>query len=221
MLDKTFSPSRPPRPCYTVLSKNKALFNTLVSPDRGSNNYPWPISLELRNPRNEGYALAQNLRQSLKLGSRPLPTLFMIASVFGESPEQVKKVTRPKKFGPALLAEGVVTHDNNNNFAFAFSAPREKMKRFLFSRALANVLTTPKASSVLTKARSWRQQLGLAFAAEFLAPSFALRERISTHVVLEEDIDRLAKEFGVSAFVIEHQIDNHDIAQIWSDVRKR
>ena len=198
----------------------KVLFDNHLHPHVRTTNNPWPISFERRNPWHEGYALARNLRQTLKLGGKPLPTLFIIASVLGESPEQVRKVTRPKDFGPARLLEGVVTRDNNNNFAFALSAVREESKRFLFCRALADVLTTPEASSVLTKARSWRQQRGRAFAAEFLAPSSAIRDRVSSHVILEEDIDRLAKEFGVSSFVIEHQIDNHRIAQIWSEARK-
>lgn len=204
---------------YSSLDR-QVLFETRLSPHDRSTNNTWLRPFERRDPWYEGYALARNLREILKLGRRPLPTLFVIASVLGESPEQVKKVTRPKNFGFGLLLEGMVTRDDNSNFAFAFSATREESKRFLFCRALADVLTTPETSSVLTKARSWRQQRGRAFAAEFLAPSSAIRERVSSHVILEEDIDRLAKEFGVSSFVIAHQIDNHSIAPIWSEAKK-
>ena len=54
-----------------------------------------------------------------------------------------------------------------------------------------------------------------AFAAEFLAPSSALRSRLARPVVDGDDMDELAAEFGVSSLVIEHQVRNHRIARVW------
>ena len=205
-------------PLSRKILENMSFFEPRVETRRQSNQFGlsiW-IGTGTNNPWNEGYELARKLRHSLELGSSPLPTIVEIAKAIGESPEQLKDITRPTNFGRTLLVEGVVTRDLNDNPAFAFPPAREDSTRFLFCRALANVLAMPKSDSVLTKARSWRQQRGHAFAAEFLAPSSALRERISTRVILEEDVDQLAKEFGVSSFVIQHQINNHKIAQVWS-----
>ena len=53
-----------------------------------------------------------------------------------------------------------------------------------------------------------------AFAAEFLAPQAMLGSRLSSDVVDEEEIEDLASEFGVSGFVIRHQIENHELARV-------
>ena len=193
-------------------------------PDK-TNASTWSVAAGipvLFNPWSKGYALAQRLRQSLALDSDPLPTWHTIAHAIGESLESVQRVNHPVSFGTASLLEGVISRADDDSFAFAFSFKREdSSKRFLFCSALADILTSSAANSVLTRARSWRQQRGRAFAAEFLAPACAIRERLSSHVVLEDDIDLLAREFGVSSFVIEHQIRNHGIAQIWSDARSQ
>ncbi|MCY4593142.1 MAG: hypothetical protein OXE86_21835 [Alphaproteobacteria bacterium] len=171
------------------------------------------------NPWKEGYALARSLRQSLELGNDPLPTWDTLARALGEPPEQVEKATRPTSLGNLHMLEGVISRVDDGKFTFAFSAKRASSRRFLFCRALADVRVASEPSSVLTRARSWRQQRGRAFAAEFLVPAHAIRNRISSHVILADDIDLLAREFGVSWLVIRHQVDNHDIARIWSEAR--
>ena len=90
----------------------------------------------------------------------------------------------------------------------------ERLKRFHFCRALAEVLASPDTDMLLTKANSERQQRNRAFAAEFLAPSSGLQERISGQTVNGDQIDELADEFGVSSRVIEHQVQNHRVAQV-------
>ena len=87
--------------------------------------------------------------------------------------------------------------------------------RFHFCRALAEVLTPPGTDRLLTRAHSERQQRNRAFAAEFLAPSHALKKRVSLPVVDAEDIDELAVEFGVSSLLIVHQVVNHRIARVF------
>ena len=205
-------------PIAGKILENTTLFEPRVETRLQGNQYGLSIRIGMgtNNPWNEGYELARRLRHSLELGSSPLPTMVEIAKAIGESPEQLKDITQPANLSRTLVVEGVVTRDLDDNLGFAFPPAQEHSTRFLFCRALANVLAMPKSNSVLTKARSWRQQRGRAFAAEFLAPSSVLRERISTRVILEEDVDQLANEFGVSSFVIRHQIDNHRIAQIWS-----
>lgn len=55
---------------------------------------------------------------------------------------------------------------------------------------------------------------GRANAAEFLAPSTGSRECVNHHMLDEEEVAELAARFGVSPWVIEHQIEDHEIAQI-------
>ena len=74
---------------------------------------------------------------------------------------------------------------------------------------------------MLTRARSEQQQRNRAFAAEFLAPSATLRNKAPAASVDGEDMDELAREFGVSPFVIAHQIENHGIAAISSEIGLR
>ncbi len=53
-----------------------------------------------------------------------------------------------------------------------------------------------------------------AFAAEFLAPHAMLKQDLSGSDVGEDEINELAGEYGVSAFAIKHQIENHNLAQV-------
>jgi Zn-dependent peptidase ImmA (M78 family) len=51
-----------------------------------------------------------------------------------------------------------------------------------------------------------------AFAAEFLVPQSMLKKDLSSAVVGEDEIEDLASAYGVSPFVIRHQIKNHRLA---------
>ncbi len=67
---------------------------------------------------------------------------------------------------------------------------------------------------MVTRAQSDRQKCSRAFAAELLAPAGAIRERVSRPGIASDDVDELAALFGVSSFVIQHQLENHRIASI-------
>ena len=67
---------------------------------------------------------------------------------------------------------------------------------------------------LVTTSKSERQQRNRAFAAELLAPSALLRERITHATVADNEVDALAQEFHVSSLVIEHQIENHELARL-------
>lgn len=115
--------------------------------------------------------------------------------------------------GDAILVDGLVTCGDNDRPAFAFRQRGEGSRRFHFCRGLAEVLWRPGTNALLTRAHTERQQRSRAFAAEFLAPSAGLRPRVA-HTSLDDDIDQLATEFGVSSMVIEHQLDNHKIGRL-------
>ncbi len=164
------------------------------------------------DPWDEGYDWARRLRRNLGLGGQPLHSMPAMAEALGEDAESLNKVTQPVgSFTKTPLIDGVITRQDDGP-AFAFRPLHDDAKRFQFCRALAEVLASPHSDALITRAHSERQQRNRAFAAEFLAPSSALRQRVSRPVVDDHDIDELAEEFGVSSRVIEHQIANHRIA---------
>lgn len=88
-------------------------------------------------------------------------------------------------------------------------------RQFTFCRAIFEYLTGCDGRfSTVSKLRTDRQQMSRAFAAEFLAPHEMLRSDLSGAWVTEEEIDDLASVYGVSSFVIRHQIENHSLANV-------
>ncbi len=88
-------------------------------------------------------------------------------------------------------------------------------RRFLFGRALFFV---PERQSLLperlvTRSNSWPQRASRAFAAEVLAPADELARRVTGEVTFEQ-VTELARVFNVSEMVIQHQLENHQIAQV-------
>ncbi len=169
---------------------------------------------QVDRPWASGYALARHARQELDLSGTPLPATADLATALGEEPQALAGVMRATDFGVADLVNGVVTQDENGRPAFAVRSGHESARRFQFCRGLAEVLAAPNTDALLTQARSDRQQWSRAFAAEFLAPSAALRARVSCSTLNEDAVDELAAEFGVSSMLIAHQVQNHGIAEI-------
>ena len=163
------------------------------------------------HPWKLGYSLAQRARGLLGLDGQPVRTMRLLAEALGED---VEHATRPiPSLEMVRLIDGVVTSGEHNGVSFGLGKTGENRLRFLFCRALAEAIVT-KSDSLITRGHTVRQQCNRAFAAEFLAPSFSLRPRISRRIVDGEEVDDLAEEFGVSTQVIEHQIENHGIAQV-------
>ena len=164
-------------------------------------------------PWRTGYGLARRLRRSLGLDGAVLGTTDDLARALQQNPETLKTVPSAD-FGSARLFDGVVSADSGGDASFALRPSLEENRRFALCRALAEALDSPDADALLTKAPTERQQRNRAFAAEFLAPSEALRERAPSTVLHEDDLVDLAASFGVSVFVIGHQVVNHGIARI-------
>ena len=209
------------------LDKDWSAINTAIEDAKKFNSLPLERLRSFRDearlsattggaPWSVGYDWAQRLRRTLSLDGEPLPTIPQMAEALGEDAESIKKVTTQQvAFGgwPALV-DGVITRNDDECPAFAFRRLSDHSRRFHFCRALAEVLLSPGSDTLLTRAYSERQQRNRAFAAEFLAPSSGLKERVSRPVLDGEDIDELAAEFGVSSRVVEHQVKNHLIAQV-------
>ncbi len=167
-------------------------------------------------PWSIGYDCARRLRHKLDLGGLPLATMSMLASALGENESQVNEATRPvESLTRAPMVDGLVAVNDDETASFAFRPTVEQGKRFSFCRAIGELVASPHTGSLITQSRSERQQFNRAFAAEFLAPSMGLREKVQRRVVSGEEIDELAAEYGVSWLVVKHQIENHGIAQFF------
>ena len=165
-------------------------------------------------PWAAGYDLARRVRQELELDEIPLSKASDLAEALGEDPQGLRGATRARNFGSADLVNGVVTQDSRGLPAFAVRGGSDSTRRFHFCRGLAEVLAAPNSHALLTQARSDRQQWSRAFAAEFLAPAAALQSRVSGPMLDEDRVDELAAEFGVSPWLIAHQVRNHEIAEV-------
>lgn len=210
----------------SVAASGAALTQALETARTGGGSFPHLGSLrrkieagrasaESRNdatPWGDGYALARQLRRTLDLDGGPLRTQELAQAL--DHPAEALGPGASADFGPATLFDGVVAANGDGRASFAFRPAPEENRRFHLCRALAEALTAPAADAVLTGAPTPRQQRGRAFAAEFLAPASAMRGRIRRPILNDEDLSELSAEFGVSPFVIGHQLENHGIAEV-------
>lgn len=175
-----------------------------VGGQRGGGMRPW----------SEGYELARRLRHSLGMNGELIADTATLAQALGHESTTLERIIQPVAPLRALsLIDGVVQRRSHDTASFGLRAFGETGRRFQFCRALAETLTTD-TDALVTKASTERQQRNRAFAAEFLAPSSSLRERISDQLIDRDQVTDLAEEFGVSTYVVEHQISNHRIAEL-------
>jgi len=77
-------------------------------------------------------------------------------------------------------------------------------------RALWHRLAADEPSFLITTAYTERQKIERAFAAELLAPAVGIEAGLDVppEEAVQEDLGIVAEHFGVSAILVEHQIDN-------------
>ncbi len=168
-------------------------------------NSPWQV----------GYERARNFRKRLRLDGVPIRDIPNLAKVLDLNLEIVNEVTNPVQgLSKTPLIDGVVMLNDDQSASLAFRQFSDTGKKFGLCRALAEVLLPFQSGALLTQSHSERQQINRAFAAEFLAPADSIRHKVTRQVVDDEEIDDLADEFGVSPFVIKHQIENHRIGKL-------
>ena len=168
----------------------------------------------LAPPWEQGYALAREVRSHLRLDGRALKSIDCIGKIVGvTSQELASAVTLFSSREVPFVALVGTNHEDSP--AFAVRPGRPVSSTFHFCRALSEYLCSSTRSAMLvTDANTARQKRNRAFAAEFLAPTAELRARIQSPLVTSEQADEIADEFGVSAWVIAHQLVNHDIARV-------
>lgn len=164
------------------------------------------------NPWETGYRFASQLRQALNGGTWRSQSLEDLAGYLNIDHLDHCLLSTPSdcKFLDALT--GTNQHSTPK---VIIEKTRPDSRQFAFCRALFEHLTLPEGRfAAVSRLRTERQQMNRAFAAEFLAPHAMLKGDLSAATVGEEEIDDLAGEYGVSGFVIRHQIENHKLARI-------
>jgi hypothetical protein len=164
-----------------------------------------------RAPWEQGYAVAKKLRDQLGLDAIPLNTDSIIADAF--SIVNLDGITLTDAAARNLF-DAMVDSDDGENPGFLTTKQRPEQMRFAFCRALFEYLTAADAASApVTVARTDRQKRNRAFATEFLAPADWIRARISGTWVGPDEVDEWADALGVSTAVVEHQLENHRLAE--------
>jgi hypothetical protein len=165
-------------------------------------------------PWKAGYAIARGVRRHLDLDSQPLPSLPAISKALRTKPSELDKAIQ-RTPAPTPLFDALVGLNDQGSPGFVVSSRREESRRFHLCRGIFEFLTDATLeAALLTEARSDRQARSRAFAAEFLAPADGLRRRVSGQTVTADEVDELAAEFGVSPWVILHQLENHEISRV-------
>lgn len=92
-------------------------------------------------------------------------------------------------------------------------------KRFILARALGDYIGREQFDGpvILNRLNTPRQARSRAFAAELLAPSEWLRDKVGNVQYVDSDIvDELAGKLEVSSLLVAHQLENHGIAEVYS-----
>lgn len=166
------------------------------------------------DPWSDGTTYARRLRQKLDLTERAGevqedPRAFEIAPErIASRPQETRRSDLSAEFFDALVHER-----GDGQPAFFITRSRETSVRFAFCRALFDYLTSEQGRRLhlITRTETVSQQRSRAFAAEFLAPAERIGEVVSGRVIDEEEVEDLADRFHVSPFVIQQQLEAHDI----------
>ncbi|MBW3538822.1 MAG: hypothetical protein KY476_00990 [Planctomycetes bacterium] len=164
------------------------------------------------NPWATGYRFAAELRKNVNGGAWKSRSLDELAGHLGV--EHIEHCLMPEPVECQFL-DALAGANRHNNPKFLIEKTRPDSRQFAFCRALFEHLTSPQGRfAAVSKLRTDRQQMNRAFAAEFLAPHELLKRDLSAALVGEEELEDLAVDYGVSSFVIRHQIENHNLARV-------
>jgi hypothetical protein len=171
-----------------------------------------PSLIRWENPWVTGYKYAEELRAKLNGGTWKSRSLYDVAGHLGI--DQLEHCILPGKGGCRFL-DALTGLNQRGNPKFLIEKKREDSRQFAFCRALFEHLTSPRGRfAVVSGLRTERQQMSRAFAAEILAPHWMLKSDLSGPVIGEDEVEDLATEYGVSTFVVKHQIENHNLARV-------
>jgi hypothetical protein len=151
-------------------------------------------------PWTTGYASARKVRRYLGLGdATPIGDLPSLADRLGNAKFRAMEQSRSGLRGVSRILP-------NKPRAMVGGSRHPETLLFAVVRTFGDAIHFggPRRSPVTDQLGTYRQQLSRAFAAEFLAPAYAVLEMDKRG----EPIDEIAEQFGVSEMVIYHQIEN-------------
>jgi hypothetical protein len=164
-------------------------------------------------PWERGYALARAARSVLGLNGQPLTSNAELATVLQADLAEIPTLDQASSELAGI--DAVMAGSGTEGPGILVSGRSSDATRFSFARALGEYFADVSDDArLVTRAYSTQQKLNRAFAAEFLVPATILRDRVSTDVVGIEEVDELGRQFGVSPLVIQHQLENHQIARV-------
>ena len=153
-------------------------------------------------PWQVGFEAARTIREALGLNGGPLDFTGDFA---------IETIDLYSSFN---RLSAVVAQDSPS---CAVTARSSSARRFAQARAVGEHLMGSYSTHLITKMKTEDQARNRSFAAELLAPSLGLRDRIGDSFgkeVSTEAVESLAEEFAVSELVIKHQIENHQLGLV-------
>ncbi len=169
--------------------------------------YARPMRDDAATPWEYGYTLARHARKKLNLRE----------DVAANLDDFTDRNSSPVPSAPLPTIDGLAALDHQLITCYT-SKKRPESLRFLVARSMFSLLYGSNSNVILlTSAITVRQQIERAFAAELLISSNAIKARISSEEITQDEIADIAADFLVSSFVVQYQIRNHHLAKI-SDV---
>ncbi len=147
-------------------------------------------------PWNLGYTQAQAVRSAVGLDDL--------------EPFQVERfVTEAVRPAPRREVDGYGEADDGVRVILGRDTAKPG-QRFSAARALWHALDQPELPFLLTRARTTRQKVERAFAAELLAPAAGINALLADVGALwdPQDVEDIAGRYGVRSMLVQHQIEN-------------
>jgi hypothetical protein len=164
-------------------------------------------------PWEAGYAWARGLRQELGLNGTVFKSIADIAKPLKVSQTQLRDVVL-EPVGLEFI-DGLVSLNSQDSPCFIVEKRHDSSRLFTFCRALFDYVSAERLlPALVVDTHTEQQRRNRAFAAEFLAPAHLIRRKIRGTRVGIEEIQDIANDFGVSGFVVKHQIENHHLASV-------
>lgn len=196
-----------------------SLWRWIAEVQRQSNlsaNAPfWSNSPIFHTAKDCGYHFAREARKCVNLSEAdPIDNLTDFARELGGLTFSLE----PRNHVPSRNVNALVGWVGDSDARVVGPAPpREDNARFLIARGLYQALNgCAGGARLLTRASTWDQQAGRAFAAELLAPQEALAQSARSDMDFDERkayLEDAAKRFNVSELLIDRQLQNQGV---WS-----
>lgn len=159
-----------------------------------------------------GYAHAARVRNALGLNGDKLSTTDRLVDAVHLAGTQ--SIVH-QRFGLAEMEGFLGFHDPSSPMFVVSGKKDSPAERFKFARCLHEFLFQKDAlPRLVTKADSEEQRINRSFAAELLAPGHSLKDRVSSDWIDWDEVEEIAFEYGVSSWLIGHQLKNHRIARV-------